>query len=913
MVGDVVHSYRSVEVDCSDAIGSLFGDTKTKTVKSSKAQPLYIDPKLEIIYEHIPSLIKAGGKISGTLAGQVSLGSKESGGSKSGIYGPSGGGISSGSDNYSQVADEPQSPDTSGAAYIQNKSAAGARAFEASDPKASKFAPPKIGTRQTLAQLSFERSKAVDATSGAPVPTLSSAALITMDEPTLTSLAEAIADSYAPPPMPTAPEITWEFEDPEITAAVGEDFTKYQSPGRYFIEETSPVFTDPGVYFSTDNFINRVDGFEPKKQAVHTQQPTYLHFGDSMKQMDFVRRQMVNLTGHAWLEDQVDYAQEIKNLYEAGIRYGKAMKLSAGVSLSKEQVDALQDDIVWAETKELRGNKVVIPRLYVAKSKREKKASGLLARNIDIDAGSIINNGSSIIGENVNLKAHSDDIINKNGGDIYGSNHLGLYAARDIKNIGSSIASDGDMVLHAGRNIENITESKRYGDEKNHVTTVGKQSTIKAKGPLALFSGGDLLNKGSSIESGGLHFDVFGNMINDSIEDSYASEMVFNNGHRKERSVVYRPATISSSGSTKGFVAGNFALIGSRMSSTGDSDITVGGKSMLISQVNSKMLDTYSKSTTTGVLGGDKDHISSHQSLKETLAESSLTASGKNVLINNGEQVLEGAKVHGESGVYLKGSKTSLLAARLRNMQSDYEYHEGIAFNSTDADGYDNTTHAHSSITGNEVVVDSEAIEADYTRQFGLKDSGSFFTSFSDVGLSDTNKPAWAKQVEASGKSINWNPLDNSSKSWSVHKEVLNQEFTTLVSLAAAVGTMAAGGFGVFAAGGATAGGTAGATAVVTNASMMSTIGTAMGQSALVGLASKGSVSLINNQFDLSKVAGDLTSKESLKGLGLNMATAGLTAGIGHGLGFKDIAPGLPALPAISLAKPGKTKPSPSA
>ena len=632
VVGAVEESSKRIEVERSSRWDSR---SKSETVRDYKAQPLYIDPKLEIIYEHIPSLIKAGGKISGTLAGQVSLGSKESGGSKSGIYGPSGGGISSGSDNYSQVADEPQSPDASGAAYVQNRSAVGARAFKVSDPEASKFAPPPIETRQTLAQLSFERSKAVDATSGAPVPTPSSAALITMDEPTLTSLAEAIADSYAPPPMPTAPEITWEFDDPEITEAVGEDFTKHQSPGRYYIEETSPVFTDPGIYFSTDNFINRVDGFEPKKQAVHTQQPTHLHFGDSMKQMDFVRRQMVNLTGHAWLEDHIDYAQEIKNLYETGIRYGKDMKLKSGVALTEAQINALQDDMVWAETIELRGTKIVIPRLYVAKSKRAKKASGLLARNIDIDAGSFVNNGSSIIGENVSLKAHSGDIINKNGGDIYGLNHLGLYAARDIKNIGSQIASDGDMVLHAGRNIENITESKRYGDEKNHVTTVGKQSTIKAKGPLALFSGGDLLNKGSSIESGGLHFDVFGNMINDSIEDSYASEMVFNNGHRKERSVVYKPATISSSGSTKGFVAGNFALIGSRMSSTGDSEITVGGKSLLISQVNSKMLDTHSEYTTSGIIS-DKDHVESHQSLTETLAQSSLTAGGKNVLINDG-------------------------------------------------------------------------------------------------------------------------------------------------------------------------------------------------------------------------------------------------------------------------------------
>jgi len=58
-------------------------------------------------------------------------------------------------------------------------------------------------------------------------------------------------------------------------------------------------------------------------------------------------------------------------------------------------------------------------------------------------------------------------------------------------------------------------------------------------------------------------------------------------------------------------------------------------------------------------------------------------AGGKNVLINQGEQVLEGAKVHGDEGVLVKGSKTSMLATRLRNMQSDYEYDEDTFTNST--------------------------------------------------------------------------------------------------------------------------------------------------------------------------------------------------------------------------------------
>src|SRR5690606_30008735 len=151
-----------------------------------------------------------------------------------------------------------------------------------------------------------------------------------------------------------------------------------------------------------------------------------------------------------------------------------------------------------------------------------------------------------------------------------------------------------------------------------------------------------------------------------------------------------------------------------------------------------------------------------------------------------------------------------ILAARLRNMQSDYEYHEDTFTNSTDADGHDNITHEHSKIiSSGEITIDSEVIEADYTRKFGLKGSGIFsglghiFEGLDSSSPLDANKPAWAKQVEASSKDIKWNPLTDLGENWSVHKEVLNQEFATLISLAAAAGTMWAGGFGMFAAEGA--------------------------------------------------------------------------------------------------------------
>lgn len=850
-----------------------------------------------------PSLIQAGGSISGTLANKVALGSLHSGGGKSSISGPSGGGVS-GSGNYSQVASEPTTISSSGASFTQSKSTSGARSLEAIDVKDSKFVLPKFESRQSLAELSKERMKIKKANP----TTRSQLAKISMDSSSLSTLANAIADSYSTSSIPEAPELSWEFDDPEINKAIGNDWTKSKSSGRYYIKETSPVFTDMGTYFSTDNFINRIEGFEPKKQDVSSQTPK-IHLGDSMKQMDFVRRQMIELTGHASLEDDVDYAQEIKNLYEKGIKYGKDMKLSAGVALSQEQVNALQDDMVWAEEIEIRGTKVIVPRLYVAKSKREEKASGLLARNISISAGSIENNGSSIIGENVVLKARDGDIVNTDDGDIYASNHLGLKASRDIINKGSSIASDGSGIITAGRNIENITSSKRYGDEKNHITKIGKQSTIKVRGPLALLSGGDLINKGSSIESGDLQFAVGGNMINESIEDSQSMETVFSGGHFKKKSVVYKPATITSTGTTKGFVAGDFALIGSRMSSTGDSEIKVGGNSMLISQVNSHMTDSHMEYTTSGFFS-DNDHVQSHQSLTETLAGSTITAGGKNVLINKGDQILQGATFHGGKGTFLKGRKTSMLATALRNLKSDYEYDEGTIFNTTDSTGFDNTGHVHSSLSGGgEQIIDSDMVESDFTSKAKGSKSDKFFGSlFSDMLINKQNtpsehqKPSWAKKLEASGKSIKWNPVTNSSKSWDEHSEVLNPQFSAVVSIAAALGTMYLGGFGMFGSAGATGGATAtGATATaaattastVTNVSMLSTMGTAMGQAAITGIASRASVSMINNKFDLGKVMGDLTSKESIKGLGLNVLTAGLTAGIGHGIGLKELAPGM--------------------
>ena len=58
-------------------------------------------------------------------------------------------------------------------------------------------------------------------------------------------------------------------------------------------------------------------------------------------------------------------------LLEAGIAFGKAFKLAPGISLSKEQMEAITTDMVWLETKTVivdgKAQQVLYPKVYLAK------------------------------------------------------------------------------------------------------------------------------------------------------------------------------------------------------------------------------------------------------------------------------------------------------------------------------------------------------------------------------------------------------------------------------------------------------------------------------------------------------------------------------------------------------------------
>ncbi|MFN9970209.1 MAG: hypothetical protein ACK58T_09960, partial [Phycisphaerae bacterium] len=108
----------------------------------------------------------------------------------------------------------------------------------------------------------------------------------------------------------------------------------------------------------------------------------------------------------------------------------------------------------------LGSQEVLIPKLYLGKSKRSTRFSGIIGRNVQLSA-SKISNTSTIAGERVSLTARGGAIINK-GGTIHADKELSLAAAGDIHNIGGIVSSGGSAKL-AARNIYNTTVTTTYG------------------------------------------------------------------------------------------------------------------------------------------------------------------------------------------------------------------------------------------------------------------------------------------------------------------------------------------------------------------------------------------------------------------------------------------------------------------
>ena len=273
------------------------------------------------------------------------------------------------------------------------------------------------------------------------------------------------------------------------------DFQKLDiDPGSLYLITTDPRFTNFKTFVSSDYLLAELI-FDP---AI-----TQKRLGDGFYEQELIREQVTTLTGKGLLAGYTDMNSQYQALQEVAVEVAGLLSLEAGVTLTTEQIGELTKDIVWLEEREVAGQKVLVPVVYLA-----KKAEPALLPSGALTLGETVviqtkelNNGGSIQGQE-SVLIQGENLTNDQG-RIYGDT-VNIESTGDIVNRNGEIHGEKKLTLTAEGNIVSETTAIQtmnaaYANQKN----ASAPSILSSTGDVTLKAGKDIQLAGGGILSDG--------------------------------------------------------------------------------------------------------------------------------------------------------------------------------------------------------------------------------------------------------------------------------------------------------------------------------------------------------------------------------------------------------------------------
>ena len=262
------------------------------------------------------------------------------------------------------------------------------------------------------------------------------------------------------------------------------------SPNRPgWLVETDPRFSDYRRWLSSDYMLRQLQT-----------DPTRLHkrLGDGYYEQKLINEQIHQLTGYRRLDGYSDDESQYKALMDNGLAAAKTLALVPGIRLSAEQVQRLENDIVWPEAHTVTladgtEQTVLVPKVYTV-----------------VRPGSLQSSGSLISARQIQLALQNGTL--RNSGTIAGRESVSVHA-RDIHHSGQlqgrriGLAADNELVFQGGqaqaetafnaqaRNIRIGSTTQTSGDGHNGNTVLDREAGISVTGKggtLGLYAQNDL-------------------------------------------------------------------------------------------------------------------------------------------------------------------------------------------------------------------------------------------------------------------------------------------------------------------------------------------------------------------------------------------------------------------------------------
>lgn len=275
--------------------------------------------------------------------------------------------------------------------------------------------------------------------------------------------------------------------------------------------ETGSQYTDMNQFLGSSYMLGRLS-LNPDKD--------YRFLGDAAFDTRYVSNYVLNQTGTRYISGLGSDLDQMRYLMDNAADAQSSLGLKFGVSLTADQVAALDQSILWYETTTINGQTVMVPKVYLSpKDVTVQSGSVISGNNVQLAGGSVTNSGSALLAQN---GLTIDSLSNLNAGLIKAGGGLDLSALGDINNIGSSISGKTVQLESVGGSINNITQTQQWsvGDDSRrgsvHIsgTDVGQTASISASDGLYMAAANDINITGAKVSAGGNLAMGAGNNIN---------------------------------------------------------------------------------------------------------------------------------------------------------------------------------------------------------------------------------------------------------------------------------------------------------------------------------------------------------------------------------------------------------------
>jgi filamentous hemagglutinin len=278
-----------------------------------------------------------------------------------------------------------------------------------------------------------------------------------------------------------------------ITLSQNGLYTIKPNPGSKYLVETNPKFANYKTFISSDYLLDKLN-YDP---AV-----TMKRLGDGFYEQKLVREQITDLTGRVYLNGYDSAEDQYQALLRNGATAADNLHLQVGVALSAEQQAALTTDLVWLVEKEVSGQKVLVPVVYLSILREgDLTTSGAIisADKVKMNlTGDVTNTGAIQAIESAKIGAAN---VSNIGGSIDGGQVTQIKAGQDILNLSGSISGD-NITLTAGRDITSQTYITTMEGIALTTTTAAANATIAAGQNLAIDARRDLTLLGTDMSAG---------------------------------------------------------------------------------------------------------------------------------------------------------------------------------------------------------------------------------------------------------------------------------------------------------------------------------------------------------------------------------------------------------------------------